>query len=87
MCIFMFDLERSISDLEGKNTKFRRMISLRMVSRIMYMHFQHSPVKTEAQVLENALNRQKNGNDLGDLDFDLVTLGSIGSVDLVHTYL
>ena len=30
---------------------------------------------------------QKNGNDLGDLDFDLVTLRSTGYVDLVHTYL
>ena len=29
----------------------------------------------------------KNGNDLGDLDFDLVTLRSIGDHDLVHTYL
>ena len=29
----------------------------------------------------------KNGNDLGDLDFDLVTLRSSGYVDLVHTYL
>ena len=29
----------------------------------------------------------KNGNDLGDLDFDLVTLRSIGYHVLVHTYL
>ena len=29
----------------------------------------------------------KNGNDLGDLDFDLVTLRSSGYVDLVYTYL
>ena len=29
----------------------------------------------------------KNGNDLGDLDFDLVTLRSWGHVDLVYTYL
>ena len=29
----------------------------------------------------------KNRNDLGDLDFDLVTLRSWGYVDLVHTYL
>ena len=29
----------------------------------------------------------KNGNDLCDLDFDLVTLRSWGYVDLVHTYL
>ena len=28
----------------------------------------------------------KNGNDLGDLDFDLVTLRSSGYVDLVYTY-
>ena len=83
----MFDLGRSISDLEGKNLKFRRMRSLRMVPKIISMRFQHSTVKTVGQVLENALNRQKNGNDLGDLDFDLVTLGSIGDVNLAHTYL
>ena len=29
----------------------------------------------------------KNGNDLHDLDFDLVTLRSSGYVDLVYTYL
>ena len=28
----------------------------------------------------------KNGNDLGDLDFDLGTLRSLGYVNLVHTY-
>ena len=33
------------------------------------------------------LNRPKNVNDLGDLDFDLVTLRSWGHVDLVYTYL
>ena len=32
-------------------------------------------------------NGKKNGNDLGDLDFDLSTLRSIGYVDLVHTYI
>ena len=32
-------------------------------------------------------NGKKNGNDLGDLDFDLVTLRSIGDHDLVHAYL
>ena len=30
---------------------------------------------------------RKIGNDLFDLDFDLVTLRSWGFVDLVHTYL
>ena len=29
----------------------------------------------------------KNGNDLGDLDFDYVTLGSMRHVSLVHTYI
>ena len=29
----------------------------------------------------------KNGNGLGDLDFDLVTSRSSGYVDLVYTYL
>ena len=32
-------------------------------------------------------NRSKYGNDLCDLDFDLVTSRSLGYVDLVHTYL
>ena len=51
------------------------------------MRFQHSPIKTVGGVRENAQNRQKNGNDLGDLDFDLVTSRSSGHVDLVYTYL
>ena len=51
------------------------------------MHFQHSPIKTVGGVRENAQNRRKNGNDLGDLDFDLETLRSSGYVDLVYTYL
>ncbi len=51
------------------------------------MRFQHAPIKTVGGVRENAQNRQKNGNDLGDLDFDLVTLRSSGYVDLVYTYL
>ena len=31
--------------------------------------------------------REKNGNDLRDLDFDLVTLRSSDYAELVHTYL
>ena len=36
---------------------------------------------------QKCVKSAKNGNDLGDLDFDLVTLRSWGYVDLVHTYL
>ena len=60
---------------------------LRMVSKNISMRFQHSPIETVEGVCENVQNRQKNGNDLRDLDFDLVTLSSLGYVDLVHTYL
>ena len=35
------------------------------------MRFQLSPIKTVGGVRENVQNRQKNGNDLRDLDFDL----------------
>ena len=35
---------------------------------------------------KNGEKSAKNGNDLGDLDFDLGTLRSLGYVDLVHTY-
>ena len=58
-----------------------------MVTKNLSMRFQHSPIKTVGVARENAQNRQKNGNDLGDLDFDLVTLRSSGYVDLVYTYL
>ena len=36
---------------------------------------------------ETLKNDEKNGNDLRDLNFDLVTLRSSGYVDLVRTYL
>ena len=44
-------------------------------------------MKTVGGDRKSAKKSPKNGNDLGDLDFDLVTLGPIGDVDLVHTYL
>ena len=83
----MFNLGHPLSDLEGKNSKFRRIPFLRMVTKNISMRFQHSPIKTVGGVRENAQNLQKNGNDLGDLDFDLATLRSSGYVDLVYTYL
>ena len=46
----MFDLEPLIFDLEGKNSKFRRMRSLRMIPKYISMRFQHSPIKTVGQV-------------------------------------
>ena len=81
----MFDLGRPLSDLEGKNSKFRRIPFLRMTTKNISMHFQHSPIKTVGGVRENTQNRKKNGNDLGDLDFDLVNLRLKGHVDLVYT--
>ena len=56
--ISMFDLGRPLSDLEGKNSKFRRITFLRMVTKNISMRFQHSPIKTVG-VRENAQNRQK----------------------------
>ena len=35
-----------VSDLEGKNSKFRRITFLRMVTKNIPMHFQHPPIKT-----------------------------------------
>ena len=58
-----------------------------MVPKNISMRFQHSPIKTVGQVPKKRAKSSKNGNDLGDLDFDLVTLRSIGDHDLVHTYL
>ena len=74
----MLDLGGPLSDLEGKNSKFRRITFLRMVTKNISMRFQHSPIKTVGGVRENVQNRQKNGNDLRDLDFDLMTLRSSG---------
>ena len=54
----MFDLGHPLSDLEGKNSKFRRITFLRMVTKNLSMLFQHSPIKTVG-VRENAQNRQK----------------------------
>ena len=54
MRISMFDLEPLIFDLEGKNSKFRRMRSLRMVPKNISMRFQHSPIKTVGQVKKQA---------------------------------
>ena len=39
MSILRVDLERSISDLEGKNSKFRLLESLRMTLKNIPMHF------------------------------------------------
>ena len=90
----MLDLGGPLSDLEGKNSKFRRITFLRMVTKNISMRFQHSPIKTVGGVRKSTKKCTKmtslsqiNGNDLGDLDFDLVTLRSSGCVDLVYTYL
>ena len=49
----MFDLGRPLSDLEGKNSKFRRITFLRMVTKNISMRFQHSPIKTVGGVRKN----------------------------------
>ena len=49
-----------------------------MVTKNISMRFQHSPIETVGGVREKVQNQQKKGNDLGDLDFDLVTLKSSG---------
>ena len=50
MSILVFDLVRTISDLEGKNSKFRRIPFLRMVTKNIPMRFQHPPIKTVGEV-------------------------------------
>ena len=55
----MLDLGGPLSDLEGKNSKFRRITFLRMVTKNISMRFQHSPIKTVGGVRENAKNLQK----------------------------
>ena len=54
MSISKFDLERPLSDLEDKNSKFRRIPFLRMVTKNIPMRFQHPPMKTVGGVRENA---------------------------------
>ena len=50
MLILKFDLERPISDLEGENSKFRRMRSLRIDPKNISVRFYHFPIKTVGQV-------------------------------------
>ena len=35
-----------VSDLDGKNSKFRRITFLRMITKNIPIKFQHSPIKT-----------------------------------------
>ena len=57
-----------------------------MVTKIISVRFQHSPIKTVGD-RESVKNRRKNANDLHDLDFALVTLRSPGYVTLtIPTY-
>ena len=46
MSISRFDLERSISDLEGKNSKIRLLEALRMATKNICVRFHGFPVKT-----------------------------------------
>ena len=52
--ISKFDLECPLFDLEGKNSKFRCIPFLRMVTKNISMRFQHPPMKTVGGVRENA---------------------------------
>ena len=49
----MLDLGGPLSDLEGKNSKFRRITFLRMVTKNISMRFQHSPIKTVGGVCKS----------------------------------
>ena len=82
MRISMFDLEPLIFDLEGKNSKFRRMRSLRMVPKNISMPFQHSPIKTVGQVPKKRVKTRKIGKKT---EMTLVTLTLTFSDDL-ETY-
>ena len=46
MSISKSDLGRSISDLEGKNSKFRRIAFLRMATKNISVRFYRFPIKT-----------------------------------------
>ena len=46
MSILVFDLVRTISDLEGKNSKFRRIAFLRMATKNISVRFYRFPIKT-----------------------------------------
>ena len=46
MLISKFDLERPIFDLEGENSKFRRMRSLRIDPKNISVRFYRFPIKT-----------------------------------------
>ena len=46
MSISKFDLGRSISDLEGKNSKFRRIAFLHMATKNISVRFYRFPIKT-----------------------------------------
>ena len=74
-------------DLEGINSKFRRLRSLCIVPENISVRFEHSPMKTVGRNRKIHKKSTKNENDLCDLDFDPVTLRLIWDVDLVHTYL
>ena len=50
MLISKFDLERPIFDLEGENSKFRRMRSLRIDPKNISVRFYRFPIKTVGQV-------------------------------------
>ena len=47
------------------------MRSLRMVPKNISMCFQHSPIKNVGGVPKKPVKLAKNGNDLGDYEFDL----------------
>ena len=53
MTISIVDLERSISDLEGQNSKFRRMRSLRIDPRNLPVCLYGSPIKTVGEDIKS----------------------------------
>ena len=77
-----FDLWPWISDLEGKNSKFRSHRKLHMVIFFISMHSYLNPIKIEGGVSKNAKNRPKRHPPLwpwpGDLDIGMVSWPCLG---------
>jgi len=77
----MWDLRR-LASVDSK--------SLNMVQDAQHTHWnvpQRKITTLQSKMLEKFAKTRKNGNDLPDLDIDLVTLRSLEYVDLDYTYL
>ena len=70
MTISMFDLERSISDLEGKNSVSFAYGPKEHSCAFIRLSYQNCRRSSQKRV-----KSAKNGNDLCDLDFDHEVMG------------